>query len=332
VRIGHGFAKVTYRRNRPTDRATTEARARAAEQFRYQSGALDADLGAPNSLLRSSELPWPASTKPSSSDTSGRDPELRYLQSGQPVCKLNIATSRRYTNKQNESVEETEWHRVSVWGKQAEHCNNFLTKGRQVYVEGRLRTSSYDKDGQKHYTTEIVADTVQFIGGRGEGGGGDAERRCRGRRPSQLRRRRRRRWWRRWRRRRRQRCQLRGAPARRRRQPRAAARPARSARLAAAAATTRAAAAVPDPSPTSTTSAATRATTTSRSDPEHTVRAPDGLACTRSEAISMRPIHRVYRAYTPGFARLRRVGPARAGCHAAPVCCCLRADPHRTGA
>ena len=102
----------------------------------------------------------------------GRDPELRYLQNGQPVCKLNIATSRKYTNKNNESVEETEWHRVSVWGKQAEHCNNFLTKGRQVYVEGRLRTSSYDKEGQKHYTTEIVADTVQFIGGRGEGGEG----------------------------------------------------------------------------------------------------------------------------------------------------------------
>ena len=105
----------------------------------------------------------------------GRDPELRYLQNGQPVCKLNIATSRKYTNKNNESVEETEWHRVSVWGKQAEHCNNFLTKGRQVYVEGRLRTSSYDKEGQQHYTTEIVADTVQFIGGRGEGGGGGGE-------------------------------------------------------------------------------------------------------------------------------------------------------------
>jgi single-strand DNA-binding protein len=105
----------------------------------------------------------------------GRDPELRYLQNGQPVCKLNIATSRKYTNKANEMVEETEWHRVSVWGKQAEHCNNFLTKGRQVYVEGRLRTSSYDKEGQKHYTTEIVADTVQFIGGRGEGGGGGGE-------------------------------------------------------------------------------------------------------------------------------------------------------------
>ena len=104
----------------------------------------------------------------------GRDPELKYMQSGQPVCKLNIATSRKYTNKNNEPVEETEWHRVSVWGKQAEHCNNFLTKGRQVYVEGRLRTSSYDKDGQKHYTTEIVADTVQFIGGR-DGASGGAE-------------------------------------------------------------------------------------------------------------------------------------------------------------
>lgn len=100
----------------------------------------------------------------------GRDPELRYMQSGQPVCRLNIATSRRYLNKNNETVDETEWHRVTVWGKQAEHCNNYLTKGRQVYVEGRLKTSSYDKDGQKHYSTEIVADTVQFIGGRGEGG------------------------------------------------------------------------------------------------------------------------------------------------------------------
>lgn len=104
----------------------------------------------------------------------GRDPELRYMQNGQPVCKLNVATSRKYTNKNNEMVEETEWHRVTVWGKQAEHCNNFLTKGREVYVEGRLRTSSYDKEGQKHYTTEIVADTVQFLGGRGgEGGGGE---------------------------------------------------------------------------------------------------------------------------------------------------------------
>lgn len=103
----------------------------------------------------------------------GRDPELRYLQSGQPVCRLNVATSRRFTNKNNEQIEETEWHRVSVWGKQAEHCNNYLSKGRQVYVEGRLRTSKYEKDGAEHYTTEIVADTVQFIGGAG---GNDAAR------------------------------------------------------------------------------------------------------------------------------------------------------------
>jgi len=103
----------------------------------------------------------------------GRDPEMSYLQSGAAVCKLNIATSRKYTNRKDEQVEETEWHRVTVWGKQAEHCNNYLTKGRQVYVEGRLRTSSYDKDGQKHYTTEIVADEVQFIGGAPGGQGGD---------------------------------------------------------------------------------------------------------------------------------------------------------------
>ena len=100
----------------------------------------------------------------------GRDPELRYLQSGQPVCKLNIATSRRYTNKNNEAVEETEWHRVSVWGKQAEHCNNYLAKGRQVYVEGRQQTRSWEgQDGQKRYRTELVAETVRFLGGRDDG-------------------------------------------------------------------------------------------------------------------------------------------------------------------
>ncbi|TPV96632.1 MAG: single-stranded DNA-binding protein [Myxococcales bacterium FL481] len=111
----------------------------------------------------------------------GRDPELRYTQGGTPVCRLNIATTRRYQNRQtNEMVEETEWHRVTVWSKAAEHCNNYLSKGRQVYIEGRLRTSSYeDKDGVKKYSTEVIADTVQFLGGRGgqegapghEGGG-----------------------------------------------------------------------------------------------------------------------------------------------------------------
>jgi single-strand DNA-binding protein len=103
----------------------------------------------------------------------GRDPELRYTQGSTAVCQLSVATTRSYTGKSGDRVEETEWHRVVVWGKQAEFCNQYLTKGRQVYVEGRLRTRSYeDKDGVKKYSTEINADTVQFLGGRGEGGGG----------------------------------------------------------------------------------------------------------------------------------------------------------------
>ena len=110
-------------------------------------------------------------------DNLGRDPEIRYTQGGSPLCRLNVATTRQWMNRQtNERQEETEWHRVSVWGKQAEHCNNYLSKGRTVYIEGRLRTSSYDdKDGQKRYSTEIVAGVVQFLGGgdqRGGGGGG----------------------------------------------------------------------------------------------------------------------------------------------------------------
>jgi single-strand DNA-binding protein len=106
----------------------------------------------------------------------GRDPELRYTQSGSPVASLNVATTRKWRNKQtNEMVEETEWHRISVFGQSAEHCNNYLSKGRQVYVEGRLRTRSYDdKDGVKKYSTEIIADVVQFLGSRDGGGGGGA--------------------------------------------------------------------------------------------------------------------------------------------------------------
>ena len=103
----------------------------------------------------------------------GRDPELRFTQGGQAVAKLAIATTRKWTNKQTQQTqEETEWHRVTVWGKTAEHCNSYLAKGRQVYVEGRLRTSSYEQDGVKKYSTEIIAETVQFLGGRGDGGGG----------------------------------------------------------------------------------------------------------------------------------------------------------------
>lgn len=100
----------------------------------------------------------------------GRDPEIRYTQGGSPVCQLSVATTRAYTNKNNDRVEETEWHRIVVWGKSAEHCHNYLSKGRQVYVEGRIQTRSYeDKEGVKRYSTEIVANTVQFLGSKPAG-------------------------------------------------------------------------------------------------------------------------------------------------------------------
>lgn len=101
----------------------------------------------------------------------GRDPELRYLQSGSPVATLSIATTRKWRDKRsNQMQEETEWHRVSVFGSMAENCNNYLAKGRQVYVEGRLRTRSYeDRDGVKKYATEIIADQVKFLGSNGGG-------------------------------------------------------------------------------------------------------------------------------------------------------------------
>lgn len=102
----------------------------------------------------------------------GRDPELKETAGGQKVCRLNVATTRVWNNKNtNEKVEETEWHRISVWGKQAESCQQYLAKGRMVYVEGRLRTSSYEKEGQTRYSTEIIADTVQFLSSKDSGSG-----------------------------------------------------------------------------------------------------------------------------------------------------------------
>ena len=85
------------------------------------------------------------------------------------MCNLSVATSRQWTDKAGARQEETEWHRVTVWGKQAESCAKYLTKGASVCVEGRLRTSSYEKDGVKHYKTEIVADHVHFLSGKGGG-------------------------------------------------------------------------------------------------------------------------------------------------------------------
>ena len=103
----------------------------------------------------------------------GADPELRYTGSGSAVADLRLATSRRWQGKDGTQQEDTQWHRVVVWGKQAEHCKEYLSKGRQVFIEGRLQTRSWeDKSGNKRYTTEVVAQTVQFLGGRGGGGGG----------------------------------------------------------------------------------------------------------------------------------------------------------------
>jgi single-strand DNA-binding protein len=104
----------------------------------------------------------------------GADPELRYTPGGTAVVDLRIATNRRYKTRDGDWQEETEWHSVVVWSKQAENCKEYLAKGRTVYIEGRLQTRSWDdqKSGQKRYKTEVVADTVQFLGGKGGGGGG----------------------------------------------------------------------------------------------------------------------------------------------------------------
>ncbi|MFP5222888.1 MAG: single-stranded DNA-binding protein [Acidobacteriota bacterium] len=86
----------------------------------------------------------------------GQDPKLTYLPSGRPVAEMSVATSETYKNQAGEKVEQTEWHRVKVFGESAKFYAQHLTKGRLVYVEGTLKTRSWEKDGQKHYTTEIV--------------------------------------------------------------------------------------------------------------------------------------------------------------------------------
>jgi single-strand DNA-binding protein len=96
----------------------------------------------------------------------GQDPELKYTPGGMAVCNFTLATSESWADKAGQKQERTEWHRVVVWGKLAELCNQYLSKGRQAFVEGSLQTRSWDdKSGQKRYTTEINAKTVQFIGG-----------------------------------------------------------------------------------------------------------------------------------------------------------------------
>ena len=110
----------------------------------------------------------------------GKDPEVRFTPGGQAVARFPVATSEVWNDKEGQRQERTEWHNVVVWGKQGETCGQYLAKGRQVFVEGSIRTRQYDdKDGNRRYITEVVAQRVQFLGGAGRGaearGGGAAE-------------------------------------------------------------------------------------------------------------------------------------------------------------
>lgn len=104
----------------------------------------------------------------------GRDPEMRSTQSGQPVANFSIATNRRWNDRQGNRQEQTEWHNIVCFGRQAEVAGQYLRKGKQIYVEGRIQTRSWDdrQTGEKRYRTEIVCENFQMLGQRGDGGGG----------------------------------------------------------------------------------------------------------------------------------------------------------------
>jgi len=106
----------------------------------------------------------------------GRDPEIRYSQQGTAVCNMSVATNEAWIDKQGQKQEKAEFHRITAFGKTAENCSKYLSKGSQAYVEGKLQTSTYDKEGQTHYSTSIIANLVQFLGGgkqqqQNQGGG-----------------------------------------------------------------------------------------------------------------------------------------------------------------
>lgn len=102
----------------------------------------------------------------------GQDPELRSTAGGQSVASLRVATTEKFKDKEGTLQERTEWHSVVVWGRDAENVHRFCKKGKQLYIEGRLQTRKWqDKEGKDRYTTEVVADTVRFLGGAGGGGG-----------------------------------------------------------------------------------------------------------------------------------------------------------------
>ena len=98
----------------------------------------------------------------------GQDPEMKYLDSGAAVCSFSIATNDDYTGKDGGKVEQTDWHNIEAWGKLAEICGEYLTKGKQVYIEGQMKTRSWEKDGVKQYRTSIKAINMQMFGGKGD--------------------------------------------------------------------------------------------------------------------------------------------------------------------
>ena len=102
----------------------------------------------------------------------GKDPEVRYTTSGTAVASFSLATSERFKNRSGEWEDKTEWHNVTLWGRLAEIAGEYLAKGRTVFIEGRLQTRKWqDRDGRDRYTTEVVADKMQMLGGKGDGGG-----------------------------------------------------------------------------------------------------------------------------------------------------------------
>lgn len=103
----------------------------------------------------------------------GADPETRFMQDGTCVCNIRLATTEKFKDRSGQQQERTEWHRVVLWGRLGEIANQYLKKGSQVYIEGKIETRKWqDRDGQDRYTTEIRASEMKMLGGRGQGGGG----------------------------------------------------------------------------------------------------------------------------------------------------------------
>ncbi len=106
----------------------------------------------------------------------GKDPEIRTLESGTKLARISVATNDYFKNKSGETIERTEWHNVILWRQRADIAEKFLQKGSQVYIEGRLQTRQWDdKDGNKRYTTEIIADVLNMVGGKPSGSGADSK-------------------------------------------------------------------------------------------------------------------------------------------------------------